>query len=133
MRWLLKWQRQMYRKFSHQQYLNLETFRKTGAGVKTPVWFVQDQEIIYVRTSANSGKVKRIHNNPCVNIAPCKMDGTLVGDWLPALAGEVNDEVTARKVDQLLGKKYGILKKLFSKAAECFNMEYTILKLKGRV
>ncbi len=28
--------------FDHQQYLNLETFRKNGAGVKTPVWFVED-------------------------------------------------------------------------------------------
>ena len=35
-----------------QQYLNLETFRKSGVGVKTPVWFVQDGDTLYVRTLA---------------------------------------------------------------------------------
>jgi len=49
--------------FTSQQYLNLETFRKNGAAVKTPVWFVQDGDAIFVRTLANSGKVKRIRNN----------------------------------------------------------------------
>ena len=49
--------------FTSQQYLNLETFRKNGAAVKTPVWFVQDGDATFVRTLANSGKVKRIRNN----------------------------------------------------------------------
>jgi hypothetical protein len=43
-----------------QQYLNLETFRKSGVGFKTPVWFVQDGETLFVRTVANSGNAKRI-------------------------------------------------------------------------
>jgi PPOX class probable F420-dependent enzyme len=47
---------------TQQQYINLETFRKNGVGVKTSVWFVQDGDTIYVRTVANSGKVKRIRN-----------------------------------------------------------------------
>lgn len=28
--------------FNSHQYLNLETFRKDGWGVKTPVWFVRE-------------------------------------------------------------------------------------------
>ena len=28
--------------FAGANYLNLETFRKTGVGVRTPVWFAQD-------------------------------------------------------------------------------------------
>ncbi len=74
-----------------QNYLNIETYRKTGVGVKTPVWFVQDDHTIYVRTLADSGKVKRIRNNRKVKIAPCKMDGALLGRWMPATAREVND------------------------------------------
>jgi PPOX class probable F420-dependent enzyme len=50
--------------FEKQQYLNLETFRKNGDGVKTPIWFVQAGEKLYVRTGGESGKVKRIHNHP---------------------------------------------------------------------
>ena len=101
-------------------------------GVSTPVWFVHDGEILYVRTGANSGKVKRIRITPRVNIAPCKMDGTLVGDWIPATACEVNDETIDRNVDQLLGKKYGILKKLFTLGGNRGGLKYTILKLKER-
>ncbi len=48
--------------FDHQSYLNLETFRKNGSGVKTPVWFVEDCGVLYLRTDAASGKVKRIRN-----------------------------------------------------------------------
>lgn len=42
-------------RFENQQFMNLETFRKNGEGVKTPVWFVLDNNIIYVR----SGKYSR--------------------------------------------------------------------------
>jgi steroid 5-alpha reductase family enzyme len=34
--------------FAHQQYLNIETFRKSGAGVRTPVWFVQDMDFFSI-------------------------------------------------------------------------------------
>ncbi len=46
--------------FDHQSYLNLETFRKNGSGVKTPVWFVEDGGLLFVRTDASSGKVDRL-------------------------------------------------------------------------
>jgi uncharacterized protein len=113
-----------------QQYLNIETFRKTGVGVKTPVWFVQDGDTIYVRTVADSGKVKRIRNNGKVNIAPCKSDGTPVGDWVPAMAREVRDEAVDRKVDHLLDKKYGLVKKMFAMASVMQKRKSTILELK---
>jgi PPOX class probable F420-dependent enzyme len=118
------------RLFARQKYLNIETLRKNGVGVRTPVWFVQDGIHIYIRTGANSGKVKRLRNNPQVNIAPCKMDGTLVGDWVPASAREVKDEATANKVDQLLGKKYGLIEKLFSLMGGRNGLENTIIELK---
>ena len=75
--------------FAHQQYLNLETFRRSGVGVKTPVWFTQDGDILFVRTIDKSGKVKRVRQNGSVNIAPCKVDGALLGAWTPATAREV--------------------------------------------
>jgi PPOX class probable F420-dependent enzyme len=115
--------------FEKQKYLNLETFRKSGAGVKTPVWFVQDGEALFVRTGANSGKVKRIRNNGRVNIAPCKMNGGLLGDWVPAIAREVTDEEIDLKVDRLLDKKYGLLKKLFLGGGSS-GRNYTLLEMK---
>jgi uncharacterized protein len=115
---------------TEQQYLNIETFRKNGLSVKTPVWFVKEGEVLYVRTVSDSGKVKRIRNNRQVNIAPCKMDGSLVGEWLPAMAREIKDEDAGRKVDRLLDKKYGLMKKMFSLAASLQGRHYTVLEVK---
>jgi hypothetical protein len=119
-----------YIAFEKQNYLNLETFRKSGVGVKTPVWFVRDGDVLYVRTVADSGKVKRIRNNAQVNIAPCKMDGALLGDWAPAEAYEVIGEELDRKVDRLLDKKYGLVKKIFFRTRKREGRNYTILELK---
>lgn len=116
--------------FKNQKYLNLETFRKTGIGVKTPVWFVQDGDTLFVRTVADSGKVKRIHSHPQVNIAPCKMDGELLGNWVQAIAREVKDQGLDRKVDQLLGKKYGLMKTVFTFTGGLNGRKYTILEMK---
>ncbi len=120
----------LYTTFDHQQYLNLETFRKNGAGVKTPVWFVEDGGSLFVRTDATSGKVKRIRNNPHVHIAPCKMDGALLGDWIEASARLISDPEIDRKVDHLLGKKYGLMKSLFGLASSIQGRKYTILEVK---
>jgi hypothetical protein len=116
--------------FEKQNYLNLETFRKSGVGVRTPVWFVRDEDVIFVLTSADSGKVKRIRNNARVNIAPCKMDGALLGDWVNAEAHEVTGEEIDRKINRLLDKKYGLMKKIFFRTSKREGRKYTILKLK---
>ncbi|NSW53452.1 MAG: pyridoxamine 5'-phosphate oxidase family protein [Anaerolineae bacterium] len=67
--------------FDGQAYLNLETRRASGEPVCTPLWFVQDGEVFYFRTLGTSGKVKRMRANPRVRIAPCRVDGALLGDW----------------------------------------------------
>ena len=83
--------------FAKAKYLNLETFRKTGVGVRTPVWFAQDgiarrpfrptqASVFYVYSTPDSGKVKRIRNNPRVRVAPCDIRGNLRGAWVDAHA-----------------------------------------------
>jgi len=116
--------------FVHQQYLNLETLRRSGVGVKTPVWFTQDDGTLFVRTIDNSGKVKRVRQISSVNIAPCKVDGILLGAWTPATAREVKDPAVDRKVDRLLGQKYGLMKALFGLASSLQGRKYTVLELK---
>ena len=51
--------------FDGKKYLNLETYRRNGNGVRTPVWFAAAPEggggqKLYVYTTADSGKAKRI-------------------------------------------------------------------------
>ncbi|HWQ05059.1 MAG TPA: PPOX class F420-dependent oxidoreductase [Longilinea sp.] len=116
--------------FDRNSYLNLETFRKSGIGVRTPVWFVEDGDTFFIRTDASSGKIKRIRNNRQVHIAPCKMDGALLGDWVEASARVIEGEEIDRKVDRLLGKKYGLMKTLFGLASTLQRRKNTIIEIR---
>jgi PPOX class probable F420-dependent enzyme len=62
--------------------MSLETFRKNGEGVKTPVWFAEEDGALYVTTLSTTGKAKRIRNIPRVRIAPCDRSGNIEGDWI---------------------------------------------------
>lgn len=102
------------RHFEKQAYLNLHTFRKSGVGVSTPVWFAENQGILYVRTIDGSGKVKRIRNNRKVQVAPCDSRGKLLGEWHEAQAHLVDDPRIIEQVDRLLDRKYGVQRTLFN-------------------
>lgn len=93
--------------FKDQEFLNLETFRKSGIGVKTPVWFVQEGNSLYIWTFANSGKVKRIRNNAQVNVAPCKRRGEVIGAWMAAQASVDSSSDAVKHVEDLLRQKIG--------------------------
>ncbi len=97
--------------FKDAKYLNLETFKRDGTGVPTPVWFAENDGTLYVYTLAEAWKVKRVRHNPRVRIAPCDMRGNLQGAWVEAKA-RVVDPQEAEFGQQLLDKKYGWLKKI---------------------
>ena len=68
-----------------ERYLNLETVRRNGTAIRTPVWFAADDApgggpaTLYVYTTADAGKAKRVRNNPAVRIAACDMRGGITG------------------------------------------------------
>jgi PPOX class probable F420-dependent enzyme len=97
--------------FSNQKYINLETYRKNGQAVQTPVWFVIEDNVIYVRTDRNSGKIKRARNNPHVRITPSNARGQPKGEWIN---GEMRIASTSEseRANQLLKQKYGLQGKL---------------------
>ena len=67
--------------FAGQKYLNMESFRKNGQGVRTPLWFVEADGVFYFYTVAHSYKVARLRNNPRVRIAQTRVathDGAAV-------------------------------------------------------
>jgi PPOX class probable F420-dependent enzyme len=93
-----------------RKYLNIETFRKNGQGVRTPVWFAGEPEDdapekLYVYSTADSGKAKRIRNNARVRVAPGDARGKLLGEWVEARA-EIVTGTNAEHGMQLLNKKY---------------------------
>jgi PPOX class probable F420-dependent enzyme len=116
--------------FEGKPFLNLETFRRNGQSMKTPVWFTQDGETLYVRTVAGSGKVKRVRNNGTVWIVPCEANGTPTGEWVSAHAVELTDEGTAKLVAGLLEEKYGEERvRQFAAATTARGDKYTVLKI----
>lgn len=97
--------------FADQKYLNLESYRKNGAAIKTPMWFAESGEMIYLYTLANAMKVKRIRNNPRVRIAPSDVRGNPKGEWIEGRA-RIVDAAEAERGHMLLRQKYGWMKKL---------------------
>lgn len=99
--------------FRDHKYLSLETFKKSGEGVRTPVWFAADptgdlggnEARLFLYTIGNTGKVKRIRNNPRVKIAPCRIKGEPLGEFVDANTEIITGEEAARAM-KLLNKKY---------------------------
>ena len=94
--------------FLTEKHLNLETYRNNGQAVKTPVWFVIDNDIIYVTTPSTTGKVKRLNHNKNVRIAPSDLKGKLKGDWIGATAYFANESESTQAI-KLRKKKYGLM------------------------
>jgi hypothetical protein len=95
-----------------KKYISLTTFRKNGVAVRTPVWFGEEEDKLYVKTPGDSGKCKRIRNNPQVRVAPCTMTGKITGPEFAAVARILPAEDWPR-AQALIEKKY-LLAKMFS-------------------
>ncbi len=89
-----------------QKYISLETYKKNNQPVKTPVWFVINNDLIHVITREGTGKVKRIKNNPQVKLAPCTFGGKPTGEWVSGNASKVSGEESDKAI-KLRKKKYG--------------------------
>lgn len=94
----------------NHNYLSLTTYRKTGEGVPTPVWFARTGGplggALYVFTDVESGKVKRIRNDPRVTLAPCDIRGRVRGGSIEAEARVLN-RLEFEVADRALREKYG--------------------------
>jgi len=97
--------------FLDQKYINLETYKKDGTPIRTPVWFVIDTDLIYVITRDSTGKVKRLRNNQNVRIVPCSFKGESKNEWVKGEAEMITGE-EADKAIKLRKKKYGMFARL---------------------
>jgi uncharacterized protein len=114
--------------FANQKYLSLETYRKNGQAIATPMWFAEDQGVIYLYTLASAVKVKRIRNNPRVRIVPSDVRGKPRGTWVEA-AARVVEEAEAERGQRLLGKKYGWMKRLGDLLGRLKKSEHVVIAI----
>ncbi len=91
--------------------ISLETYRKNNLPVRTPVWFVIKDDLIYVVTRDQTGKVKRLRNNQQVKFATCNFKGKVKGQWVSGTAKILTEDET-REMVKLRDKKYGFMAKI---------------------
>jgi PPOX class probable F420-dependent enzyme len=94
------------------RYINLESFKKDGNGVKTPVWCAPLDGHIVVFSEGEAYKVKRVRKNPKVRVAECDVRGKVLGPWQDAQCAIVEDPSREAAAYAALRKKYGIQMKV---------------------
>ena len=94
-----------------EKYISLETYRKNGKSVKSPVWFVIENDLLYIITRSQTGKVKRLKNNLQVKFALCTMKGKITGEWISGTV-KILDEKQTKEAVKMRDKKYGFLAKI---------------------
>jgi PPOX class probable F420-dependent enzyme len=99
--------------FQGKKYLNLETYKKDGEAVRTPVWFVLDDTCLYVHTGAESWKVKRLRHDPKCMLVPCSMSGEPQGTWVASEGEILTEEEQIHRINESFNKKYGFQKAVF--------------------
>ena len=92
--------------FDRQRYMVLATFRRSGAEVRTPVWFAAVDGRIYVFTAGESGKVKRLRHSSRARIAPSDMRGKVRGVWWDVAARIVTAPGLIERAHTALRAKY---------------------------
>src|SRR3989440_11280666 len=91
---------------SSYEFVLLTTFRTSGMGVSTAMWFAHEHGKLYMVTRRMTGKLKRIRPTSRVLLAPCDWMGNVLGPQIEAYACElpVSQHVYA---NALLAQKYG--------------------------
>ena len=93
-----------------EKYVSLTTYRRTGDAVSSPVWIAPlEAGSAGFTTGLESGKVKRIRNNPAVTVQACDMRGRLGAGTTP-LAARATIVVGAEQVAvaAAIKAKYGL-------------------------
>ena len=100
--------------FIDQKYLSLETYKRDSTPIQTPVWFVTENDQLYITTKETTGKVKRLRNNQNARIAVCSMKGDIKSDWVDVGLEKIPQESDVEKIVKLRKKKYGFSARLIS-------------------
>lgn len=110
------------------EFVLFTTFRKSGIGVPTAMWFAHENSKLYLVTGCSAGKIKRIRNNGRVLLAPCDLMGGVLGPQIEAYARELPTAQHAH-ADALLASKYGAEYEMDSSSEESVEDEETFIEI----
>ena len=94
--------------FVHQKTVLLTTYRRDGTPVGTPVHIAVDGDRAFVRTFDTAWKLKRIRNNPEVEVAPSTARGKPTGPAIRARARVLSGD-ESMYAGRAIARKYPIL------------------------
>ncbi len=90
-----------------RRYAALATFRRSGAEVRTPVWFAAMDGKLYVFSAGDSGKVKRLRHSSRARVATSDVRGNVRGEWWDADARIVTEPRVIERAHAAMRVKYG--------------------------
>src|SRR4051812_3517606 len=93
---------------ARQHDMVLETRKRDGSWIGTPVHLVVEDDHVYFRTWHTSGKAKRLRNFPEVRFAPSTARGRPTGEWLGGTATLLVGGDAAHAAD-LINRRYPLL------------------------
>lgn len=118
--------------FIRQWTALLTTNRRDGTPVGTAVNIAVDGDRAFIRTPHRTGKVKRLRNNPNVEIAPSTLRGTPTGPSIRAQAKLLSGD-EAMHASRALARKYrivqGVLVPLVHRLARQKTLHYELTPL----
>ncbi len=106
----------------------LVTYRRDGTPVPTPVWAACAHGLLYVRSERGSGKVKRLHNDARLLIAPCTVRGKPLGAPLEAHArvlGAAGEAIA----EHALAARYGLGRAVFERTMDVLRIDMCYLEI----
>jgi PPOX class probable F420-dependent enzyme len=110
----------------------LETHKRDGSWVNTPVNPVREGDRVFFRTWTTSGKVKRLRNDPRVRVAPSRPNGHPTGPFLEGratpLAG-ADAEHAAHLVNRRFPLVQGVFVRGFHRLRHLETVHYVISDL----
>ena len=102
---------------SSYDFVLLTTFRTSGVGVPTAMWFAYEHGKLYMVTGRSTSKLKRIRTTSRVLVAPCDWMGNVLGPQLEGYARELPVAQHAH-ANAVLVEKYGEQSEMNSSEAD---------------
>ncbi len=87
--------------------ISLATYRKDGTAVSTPVWQVTEGDRMIVISEERAWKVRRIRNNPRVEVTACDLRGKVAEGARPVSGtARILDERESLAARELVARRY---------------------------
>ncbi len=120
--------------FIDQWAVLLTSFRRDGTPVGTPVSIAVDGDRGYLPSPGTAWKVKRIRNEPRIEIAPCTPRGRPTGPAVAATARRLEGR-EARRAARALRRKHpvlqGVLVPLAHRLMRCGTAHFEVRPMAG--